>query len=349
MESSVPRGAPWRAAQAMLVVGYGAAIVLSIVSPLGPRVFWTILMPLVPLGFVLAGFHVWRRVCPLATIASLGAHFAHKRRVPRWLARHPLTFSFALLALMLWARLIATNGDPVALGAMLLALAAIAALINLVFSGKTWCNYVCPVGVVEHLYTDAGALRGTEPSACRPCVGCARACPDIDQERSYDASRASADRRLATFAFPGLVLGFYGYFQLREGTWAAFFDGRWTERAVSADLFLGAGFSFEPRVPAAIAAALTLSIASALSFALFAAIERALRGFVARDVLRHRMLAGAAFVALNLFYVFAGAPSLSLVPGAQRVVAFVVPVVATLVLVRRWARGPKRKLPVVSG
>jgi membrane protein implicated in regulation of membrane protease activity len=66
------------------------------------------------------------------------------------------------------------------------------------------------------------------------------------------------------------------------------------------------------------------------------------------------MLAVAAFVAFNLFYVFAGAPSLALVPGARRLVAFAVPIVATFVLVRRWSRHrttsepTKRKLPVLT-
>ena len=50
------------------------------------------------------------------------------------------------------------------------------------------------------------------------------------------------------------------------------------------------------------------------------------------------MLAFASFAAFNLFYLFAGAPSLRLVPGVARALELVVPIVATLVLVHRLRR-----------
>jgi hypothetical protein len=56
---------------------------------------------------------------------------------------------------------------------------------------------------------------------------------------------------------------------------------------------------------------------------------------------RHLGLALAAFTAFNLFYVFAGAPSLRQLPGGTRAAAFVAPLVGTLFLLKRWQRTPE--------
>lgn len=335
---------------------YAAVVIGALVVPSSPALFWTVLMPLIPIGFVVVGFSAWRRFCPLAAAASFGATHQKSRRIPRVLSRRPLSASLALLAAGLWVRLVVTNGDGPALAVMLGTIAALAFLANRAWSGKSWCNALCPVGVVERIYTDAGALRDdTRSSRCAPCTGCVRACPDIDQERSYASSLTSDDRRLATFAFPGLVLAFYGYFRLREGTWDAFFDGRWTSRPPSTDLFAGPGFLFAPEVPGWAAAAVTLLAGPCVSLALFAAIERALALRLEPRAARHAALSVAACAALVTFYVFAGAPSLALVPGARPVVLLAVPLVAALVLARRLSRlrrpsgsETKRRLPVLE-
>jgi hypothetical protein len=86
---------------------------------------------------------------------------------------------------------------------------------------------------------------------------------------------------------------------------------------------------------------LTLVAASALSFATFSSLERFFRarGQQPRE-LGHRLRAVAAFIAFNVFYCFAGAPTLRWIPGAERIVPFVAAVVATLVLARRFAAVP---------
>jgi hypothetical protein len=315
------------------VVYLGLAVVAAF-EPVMPRVFWTIAMPLVPLTVVVLGFHAWRRLCPIATLSS---SFAAKRRrgVPRALARWPMSVALSLLFVTLVLRLVATNGDGVALSALLLGIAAAAVVVNAIWSGKTWCHYVCPVGVVERIYAE-GVARSSTPSRCTPCTGCARACADLDDGRSYGSTRDTRDRAIATWAFPGLVLGFYTYYCLREGEWAAFFDGRWTVDPLALENVFGPGLWFLPEVPAVVAASATLVLFSLASLALFAGVDRAVFALVGdRARARHASLSIAAFAAFNVFYCFAGAPSLALVPGAQRVVAFVVPVVATAVLARR--------------
>src|SRR5687768_8954492 len=49
---------------------FPALIAFSVLQPgRAGRVFWTVAIASLPLFFVLAGFHRWRRICPLAFIA----------------------------------------------------------------------------------------------------------------------------------------------------------------------------------------------------------------------------------------------------------------------------------------
>src|SRR3990172_194310 len=256
----------------VLVAGYLGFVGLGLVSDTQPRIFWTMLLPLLPVGVVLMGFHVWRNICPLAFLGQLG------RRLNRGRQR---------------------RGAP------------------------------RPPG-------------STGNSQCDPCTACKRHCPDIDQENAYWKDVTGSGRRLAIYAFPGLVLAFYTYYWLRHGDWEAYFDGRWTRRPVDAALVVGEGFFFAPQVPAVLAATLTLVAFSVASYGLFRLLEVGIGGVVGNgERSRHLGLALAAFTAFNLFYVFAGAPSLRQLPGGTRAAAFVAPLVGTLFLRRRWQRTPE--------
>jgi hypothetical protein len=326
----------------MLVVAYAATAAAALVAPWAPRVFWTVLMPAVPLAVVALGLRRWRALCPIARIGGLGARAWSGRRAPAGLSS--FTLPLGLLILLLAFRLLAANGDGFALGALLLALLAGAAFVDARWGGRAWCNHLCPIGVVERIYTD-GLPGDGRATPCTPCSGCTRSCPDIDPGRAHVSSLASRDRALAAFAFPGLVISFYGYYWLRGGSWEAFFDGAWTERALDRELVLGAGFFFAPRIPAMVAAPLTLLCGAALSACVLFTVERALvsRGHQPRP-LRHRLLALSSFVAFNLFYLFAGAPTLRLCPPVAAAVAFVVHVVSTAALFRRWPEPSRLRL-----
>ena len=326
----------------MLVVGYIAFIVAGFFVPWQPRLFWTVLLPLLILFIVVGGFYPWRSICPLAAFGEIGRKLPRRvqRRVPEWLERFHLVVPFVFLAVMLVLRHVATNGDGRWISGLLIVLALAAFATNLLFTGKTWCNFICPVGVVERIYTDPSSpRRAAANSQCERCTACKRSCPDIDQENNYWHELTEKGRRFATYAFPGLVFTFYLYFWLRVGDWEAYFDGRWTRKVTDAGLAFGPGFFFAPGVPAILAAALTLTVGALGSFVLFRALEagvqRLLPGF---DRRRHLVLSLASFTAFSLFYLYAGAPTLRRIPGATRVFAFAAPAIATLVLVRRWGR-----------
>ena len=324
-----------------LVLGYVGFIVLGLVSPLQPRIFWTMLLPLLPLTIVVMGFPAWRRLCPLAFFGEGGRRLERKtqRRVPAWLERWFLPFTFFLMLAMLVLRLVATNGDGRWLAGLLITLALAAFATNRLFTGKSWCNFFCPVGLIERIYTEPNSLHAGANSQCARCTACKKHCPDIDQENGYWKELDGEGRRFAFFAFPGLVLAFYAYYWLRHGDWEAYFDGRWTHLAATQELAFGPGFHFAPEVPALIAATLTLLAFSLASYLFFRGVEWVI-GQRVHDLERRRHLAltVAAFAAFNLFYLFAGAPTLRRLPFGTPSMAFAAPLVATLFLVKRWRR-----------
>ena len=300
------------------------------------------LLPLLILFIVLAGFHPWRAICPLAAFGEIGRTLPRRsqRRVPEWLERGHLVVPFVFLGAMLVLRHVATNGDGRWISGLLIGLAIAAFATNTFFTGKTWCNFICPVGVVERIYTDPSSpVHSAANSQCERCTACKRSCPDIDQENNYWHELTDRGRRFATYSFPGLVFAFYLYFWLRVGDWEAYFDGRWTRQVADAGLAFGPGFFFAPGVPAIAAAALTLTVCALVSYGFFRALEAGLKRFLPGfDRRRHLILSLAAFTAFSVFYLYAGAPTLRRIPGATRVFAFAAPAIATLVLVRRWGR-----------
>ncbi len=322
--------APIVAARVVLVLALAATVPTILGVRHGNRLLWTVGIAALPLFWIVAGYHVWRRICPLAVVGQLGRLLGRPgtRKVSGWLAERYLLFQFGLLVAALALRLIATNGSATWLAGFLIVVVIAAALVSFVYGGKTWCNVFCPVGVVEKLYTEPSAkvAGGPATSQCAPCVACKKHCPDIDLEQGYWKEMHGGDRRLVYFAWPGVVVAFYAYFWLCAGTWAYYFDGSWAyERTLPAS-WLDPGFHFAHAVPRVAAAPLTLVVGGLASYALFAAVEHLLwrrrgRGLdgqaadEARGLLRHQLLVVAGLVAFNAFYFFAGQPSLRRLPG----------------------------------
>lgn len=321
---------------------------------LGGRVVWTVVVALLPLVIVLAGYHRWRRICPLAWFAQLAARLGRpgERRASAWLQANYYYLVFAVFVFSLWLRLVAINGHGTALAGFLLLLSLAAFAFGAAYTGKTWCNYICPVSFVEKIYTEPRGMRETPNSQCPKCTACKPACPDINQENGYWKEILSRPKRFVYFAFPGVVSSFYFYFYLQSGTWEYYFSGAWIhEPDVLRTAFLSgsgpdtAGYFFLPSAPRALAALLTLVLGALLSFGLFSQIERLLGGRLARRSaamdaasVRHLMFTIAAFVAFIIFYTFAGAPTIRLVFGAPYLFQILVVATATLFLVRRFTR-----------
>jgi len=320
------------AARVIMVLALAATIPTLLNIEHGNRLFWTVGIAALPFFWMTFGYHLWRRICPLAVAGQLGRLLGRPgtRKMGDWMSRNYLLVQVALMIVALSLRLVVTNGSPLGLAAFLGAIVLIAVVVSFIYGGKTWCNFLCPIGVVEKFYTEpvrsASSNGNGMTSQCAPCVACKKHCPDIDLEQGYWKEATERARRIAYFAWPGIVTAFYVYYYLARGDWAYYFDGGWAyERE---PLALEPGFYFAPEIPRAVAAPLTLIVFGLASFIVFATIERivlAIRTLPADATdeqkqqrttrVRHGMLALAGLVAFNAFYCFAGQPTLQKLPA----------------------------------
>lgn len=257
--------------------------------PMGMRVFWTMVVPAVPLFLMVFGHEAWRRICPLSFFSQIPRMLGKQARIrsfsrssgqvevklrlvgsESWLRRNFWYVQFGLLWLGVSTRIVAINGDGPALGVFLLSVIAITIAVGYFFGGKTWCNYICPASVVQRIYTEPHGLFESQAhlqkqpvtqSMCREttaggeqstCVGCLSPCPDIDLERAYWQTLEHPGRRFAYYGYFGLVLGFYTYYYLYAGNWDYYFSGVWTHEAglLSPATLLGPGwFLGETAIP----------------------------------------------------------------------------------------------------
>jgi hypothetical protein len=328
------------AARVVMVIALAATIPTILGVSHGNRILWTIAIASLPFFWMTVGYHVWRRICPLAVAGQLGRLVGRpgSRKMGDFMGKHYLLVQLALMLVGLSLRLTVTNGSDVGVAVFLGVVVVAAIAVSFTYGGKTWCNFLCPVGLVEKIHTEparsSSGVGGELTSQCAPCVACKKHCPDIDLEQGYWKEASERDRRIAYFAWPGIVVAFYAYYYLASGSWSYYFDGGWAyEREL---LVTTPGFYFAPDVPRFIAAPLTLVAFALASFIAFAAIEALLlrlrspgssrsvgaSAFEANDEqqqhvlrVRHAMLAFAGLVAFNAFYCFAGQPTLQKLPG----------------------------------
>ncbi|HUQ06747.1 MAG TPA: cyclic nucleotide-binding domain-containing protein [Kofleriaceae bacterium] len=348
------------AARVVLVLALCATVPTLLGVRHGNRILWTIAIASLPLFWVVAGYHVWRRICPLAVAGQLGRLVGRPgtKKVEGWLAENYLFLQVGLMLVGLTLRLVATNGSAYWLSGFLITVVVAAAIVSFIYGGKTWCNFICPVGVVEKMYTEPARAAGGKNemnSQCAPCVACKKHCPDIDLEQGY--WKELPDRgRIVYFAWPGIVVAFYVYYWLYAGSWDYYFSGSWAYERTQPQTWLDDGFYFLGGIPRVVAAPLTLIAFGAASMAFFVVLEKLLwkhkfgKGKAdgstdaqdqtdARLLLRHRLLAVAGFTAFVAFYFFAGQPSLRRLPEwAVRGVGAVVIFAAAAIFFRRFHR-----------
>lgn len=278
------------------------------------RIFWTIGLPFAPMFMIVFGYYVWRRLCPISVFTKLAARIprAKQRRVPPWFERWGYMVIFGVMYFSLGMRLLFTNGNGVFLGVFLLLVLGGAFVTGLLFTGKTWCNFLCPIGLIEKVYlepTGMGPGTKAQNSQCKKCTACKRHCPDIDVEMGYWKEKDILARRMATYGWPGLVFAFYWAYWTYRGSWDYYFSGVWTREPAEWKNFFGPGFFFAPWVPKFIAVYISLLVPTLASWALFFALERVLRKRFGDERGMHYTLSLAAFAAFNLFYLFAGQPT----------------------------------------
>ena len=352
---------------------------------LGNRIFWTMALPLVPLFLIVFGHEAWRRVCPLSHFSQIPHMLGWQRKIralnrrsgrvdrvlallpEAWLRGNHFYFQFGFLTLGVCARLLFVNADRMALVGIFAFILGFALVIGLFYGGKTWCNYLCPIAVIQDIYTGPGGLfeskahtatmpvtqsmcRSPDPSGDRSiCVGCTTNCPDIDLENSYWKTLDSDQKRFMYYGFFGLVFAFYTYYFVYSGGWDYYMTGAWTHESGQLGKLLAPGFYLGGTaipIPKIIAAPLYFVVCIAIAYWLWVLIERGyarlatLRGrALSKARLRHQMLTVCVFFTFNLFYVFGGRPNILLMPGwAIKLIDALLVLVSVTWVIRSLAR-----------
>ena len=353
---------------------------------MGNRIFWTMVLPLVPMFLMVFGHEAWRRLCPLSHFSQIPHMLGWQRHTKRlnrsagrvdrvlallpsesWLQRNHYYFQFGFLTLGVCARILFNNSNRFALVGTFAFILAFALIVGLLYGGKTWCNYFCPISVIQDIYTGPGGLLDSKvhitpapvgQSMCRAsgptgdrsiCVGCTTNCPDVDLENSYWRTLESNQKRFMYYGFFGLVFAFYTYYFVYSGGWAYYMTGAWTHESGQLGNLLKPGFYIADTaipIPKIIAAPLYFVLCIAVAYGIFVLIERGYARFAARrgqalskTRLRHHMLTVCAFLTFNLFYVFAGRPNILLMPPwAVKLIDVLIVFVSVVWLARSLAR-----------
>ncbi|WP_165769633.1 4Fe-4S binding protein [Arboricoccus pini] len=354
---------------------------------MGARIFWTMVVPVLPLFLMVFGHEAWRRICPLSFVSQFPRYLGLQRRrivlqrrtgkIERvlaligrndWLARHAWYVQLGLLFAGLTSRILLINSDRMALAVALLGVLAAAFLVGTLWGGKSWCNYFCPVNIVQKIYTEPRGLLESAPHVERPatpqsmcrassnesdrsaCVACTANCGDIDLERSYWDSIANPARRQVYYMFFGLIVGFYGYYYLYSGSGDYYFSGIWTHEEGALAKLMSPGLYLRGQVvpiPKVLAAPLVLLLAAVASLAIGKLLERAYRSFRNRkgriseaEIVNH-CLCVSAYVSINTFYLFGGRPNLLLLPAlAMHIVDILIVLLTTMWLWQALQRSP---------
>ena len=331
-----------------LVVFVGLIPILWLMPEVANSLVWTFAIPLIPMFWLVFGYNFWRRICPLSWFAKLSKNSTifKKRKVSPWVKQNFYLLQFSILVFAFSARHWLLNYDALALAIFFITVSIMAYLSGLFFTGKTWCNYICPVSFVEKVYAGSNAKTELQNSACATCSACKSFCPDIDLESSYWNEQRNEQKKKLFYAFPGLVFGFYIYYFLQTGSWDYYFLGEWTHNSMGiVATLMSDGFFFLPQVPQFLAIVLTLIVTATMSYYLFLFIEylvvrRRSAYPVQSSDSYHYVMTIAGFTAFNTFYFFAGAPTFRLMPELYEVFLFMVVVISTIWL---WKELPREE------
>ena len=324
------------------IIVFVSLVILLLVLEKSTAIVWTMVIPVVPVLFLIIGYSNWRNVCPLAFFSQLSQklNWIQKRKVPQWFEKNFYFFQYFILFIAFNARLTILNFDNLYLALFFVLVIILAFTINLVYTGKSWCNFFCPVGAVERIYCGSNAHNYNTNSACSKCSACKKNCPDIDMESNYWKESINKQKTFVFYSFSGLVLGFYMYFYLQTGSFEHYFIGSWANEDVS---MLSAGFFFAPFIPVVIAAPLTLASFAMASYYIFIYSEKILWKLyggtnITYTTLLHRVKVIAAFTAFNIFYIFAGAPAYSAYPLTYGLFHFLVITISAIILHKEFFR-----------
>jgi polyferredoxin len=337
---------------AALVATYCAVPVLGIIwRSASPSLVWLSIAWLLPVSLVVFGFHYWRNVCPLYFFSHIPALLGiqRKRRPSLRFEQYYYYVNFGFFAGFLWLRLIAMGRDGYSIALFFILIAVVAFATGTLFTGRTWCNYFCPVSIVEKVYTEGRTSIPRRNSQCATCTACKSACPDINPASGYLKEMGLMSKRIAYFGFPGIAIAFYLFFYYQTGIWTYHLSSRFGSqsglmyRALDCAATTSSAVGhFLQGMPYAAAAAVALSGGAFLSITLFMAIETVTTKFFDRRGhragkawVRHILFGTAAAAAFLISGALASEAALRTLLPAIRIAGTLPVCLAALVVARR--------------
>ncbi|BAZ45509.1 cyclic nucleotide-binding protein [Chondrocystis sp. NIES-4102] len=356
--------------------------------PLGTTLFWGAIVPAAIFILLVFGHEVWRRICPLSFLSQIPRALGWQRQFKRensktgkvryelakvkpdsWLGKNYPYVQFGWLWIGLCGRILFFNADRLVLALWLLFTIAAAITVGYLYSGKSWCNYFCPMAPVQRIYSEPGGLFGSQAhtsdqmitqSMCRTvlpdgkeqsaCVACKNPCIDIDSERVYWDSLNKAEESFLRYGYVGLVIGYFIYYYLYAGSWNYYFSGAWARQSDQLASLLSPGFYLFGQainIPKLVAVPITLGGFTWIGYQLGRWIEKrakynhnqALK--LTPEIIRHRIFTLCTFFIFNFFFIFGGRPLVQLMPlWGQYVYDLGLVLLSTLWLYKTWQRSP---------
>ncbi len=149
---------------------------------------WGVLWPSIVLSWFFVG-RMWCGICPFPGLGVFlqrrGLSFSGK--VPRFLQRYGVYTSVLLLALIIWAEVVADlDRWPAGTSYLVLSIVVGAAVLAVLYSGQAWCRHLCPLGRISgaaatlsitEFRPDHEKCKGCETFACKKGMAGKRGCP----------------------------------------------------------------------------------------------------------------------------------------------------------------------------
>lgn len=207
----------WAIGRALMLAAAIALVAVLILQPaLGLTLWWGVAVPILPAVFLVAP-GLWRNLCPLASSNQIPRWLGigMRRQSPRLASGAFYPFAIALFVTAVLARKLGLDANARASAGLIGAALVSAFTGGFVFKGKSgWCSTICPLLPVQRLYGQMPFVKVTH-AHCKPCVGCAKNCLDVEPSIAqladqYDLSRRHrSQRRLFAAAFPGFVFAWF--------------------------------------------------------------------------------------------------------------------------------------------
>ncbi|MGB3402049.1 MAG: cyclic nucleotide-binding domain-containing protein [Microcoleaceae cyanobacterium] len=355
--------------------------------PLGTTLFWGAIVPSAIFILLVFGHELWRRICPLSFLSQIPRALGRQRQFKRenkktgkvryelakvepnsWLGRNYPYVQFAWLFAGLCGRILFFNADRLVLAGWLLLTVAAAIAVGYWYSGKSWCQYFCPMAPVQSIYSEPGGLLSSKAhtseqlitqSMCRvalpdgkeqsACVACQNPCIDIDAERTYWDSLNKPETSFLRYGYVGLAIGYFGYYYLYAGNWNYYFSGAWARQSDQLASLFDPGlylFGQAINIPKLVAVPLVLGICTAISYWGGRWIEKRAKAYsqkhqphLSSETIRHRIFTLCTFGIFNIFFIFGGRPLVLLLPvSVQYLYDLGLVALSTLWLYKTWRR-----------